>query len=234
MTPFGASSAKTVKSPSGATAGKPKPVSAPSQNLALQVVELAVAQATRIADLEARPVPRSYVEIQDVELTVATAVLDFTNIPADYRHLRIVGLVRTDRPLTFDGVVMRFNADAGANYDWYWVKDRHTIATAVPTFETNDNVASADISLGHCPGDTAPINVFGDLEVLIPHYTSAFAYKSYSLLGGHILALARENIYCQRGHGHWRSTAPVNRIQLLPSVGPNFVPGTRFTLYGQG
>src|SRR3972149_4739610 len=58
------------------------------------------------------------IQIFDSTLSVATASFDIQNIPSNYKHLWIIWQGRGDNATLQVEVVMRFNNDSGANYDY--------------------------------------------------------------------------------------------------------------------
>lgn len=198
----------------------------PDKMLLDQITDMLIRLDERVDQLESfEPAPWSTIE--DVNVTVAQATIDFQNIPSSFKHLRIIALMRTDRVAITDGLDLRFNADADANYDWVWGDIRHNAVLG-----TNDGIADTTAELGFFPAASAPANVFGPLEIMIPHYADTVPYKGVNLIGGHLNAQVTLNIFMNLAHAVWRDTSAINRVTLLPVFGTNFVAGCRFTLYG--
>src|SRR5262245_36617416 len=70
------------------------------------------------------------VQIADVVLASAAAQIDFTSIPQTYLHLKVIFQGRSDAAGTDQNLQMRFNSDAGTNYNWQFVRGSLTAVTA--------------------------------------------------------------------------------------------------------
>lgn len=203
----------------------------PDKMLLDQITDMLRRLDERVDQLESLE-PSGWSTIEDINVTVAQATIDFLNIPSTFKHLVIIGLTRTDRVAITDGLALTFNGDGGANYDWMWWDVRHDVASGLPIAGSNDAAGDTQMEQGFFPAATAPANVFGPLQINIPHYTVAAAFKSTFLGGGHLNAQARDNIFSNLAHGVWRDTSVISGITLAPVFGTNFIAGCRFTLAG--
>lgn len=185
-----------------------------------------------VRDLQARAAPRTWVEIADTLLSGSVASIDFQSIPQNFRHLRLIGLLRTDRVATTDGVAIRMNNDSGTNYIWLYgtIRDSNTLATV----DASGGGLDVRLELGPMPGASAPSNHFGSFDLFIPHYTLTSAYKAAQMMGHHVAVDSDQNIYFNIAGGTWQAVSAINRLTLIPTTGPNFVAGSRVTLYGLG
>jgi len=166
--------------------------------------------------------------IEDLLLTGVDADFDFVSIPAGYKHLSLIVQARSDQAATATAVVLRFNGDASAIYDY----EQHTGEGA--TAAAAGSLAQTSLAVGQVAGGNAPAGAAGTLELLIPNYAETTLEKNVSAKGGRREAQAvAADMYVAHVFGNWRSTAAINRVQLLPGAG-NFAAGSRATLYGLG
>jgi hypothetical protein len=166
---------------------------------------------TKAGALDWEPIAASggLVLIED-KLLAADGAIDFTGIPATYKHLRLLASLRSAQS-TVAGVNVRFNGDAGNNYD------------APGTL----NTPSWPLMGFLCGTDrTAGLHAFLVLE--IADYLATGHWKSGTWRAGWVDAAS--NITAD-SFGHWKSMTAINRLQLIPAAGV-FAAGSRATLYG--
>lgn len=168
--------------------------------------------------------------VMEEVLTGTAASIIFNDIPGGYRHLVVAGWARTDRAAENDVVCLRFNNDSGANsYDWM-VKG----AQASNVFAATGATATNLIQIALIEAANSRAAVFTPFYIWISWYRLAtpekFAFCSNSGAFGDRSALA--DLYIRDYRGAWRSSNAITRIDLFPTIGPNFVAGCRFTLYG--
>lgn len=164
--------------------------------------------------------------IAETLLGSATASITFSSISAtDFTHLELVWQARGDNAALTLSLWGRFNADAGANYDWQRMGATATAAAGV------EGIGVAQMELGLLAGSTGVANSFGGGRILIPSYAGTTAHKTAHGVSGHKAANSTTNVWMMANAGFWRSAAAINSITLLPSAG-NFIAGTKMTLYG--
>lgn len=198
-----------------------------------ELARAVAALARRVRDLEARPAPRAWIEIEDQVLSAAAAAITFSSITDRYRHLMVVAALRTTRSAPDDALQLRFNGDASAVYDWMRMSVRHETTTSEPVWWSGEGLAATEVDVASILGNTAPSGNYAPLEIFIPNYKNA-VNKPYQAHGSRAQAATSEKIYFHFGTGIWKSTDAITQIQLLPSIGPNFLAGSRSTLYGLG
>lgn len=170
-------------------------------------------------------------QICDVTLGASQASFDTNtilagNIPSTYNHLRLVASLRTDQAALLETPIIRFNNDAGAFYDYVHTTGQSGAATSA----SSQNQTSA--FLGACAGASAPAGFFGACMVDILDYRSAVSHKHFLSQGAAEVGTAASLLRNISGIYHPAAVAAITRIQVLPQTGPNFVAGSRFTLYG--
>lgn len=163
----------------------------------------------------------------DSTLGASAASIDVTGISATYANLMISVYVRGDVAATTTPLLMRFNGDSGANYDFQQLIGSTATASASETF------ASTSMQVGYCPGSTATANVFSGAEVFIPHYAGSSNNKSALSLSGLKFSAVSGGMNVIIIGCNWRSNAAINQITFLPTTG-NFVSGSRVTVHALG
>lgn len=166
--------------------------------------------------------------ISETVLGAPAASVTFAAIPGTYRSLMIHTQGRSDRAAESDSLIVRFNADAGNNYDWM----QHYASTGahiVQAFRAQSKIQSVDISAAN-----GRANNWTTGWALIIGYALADREKwlispTAAVFGD---VSADTDLIMRQLTGRWRNTAAITSILLLPNVGPNFVTGSRFTLYG--
>lgn len=150
------------------------------------------------------------------------ASIDFSSIPATYRHLRLVFSGRLESGASLvQGVLIRLNNDSAANYWFGYLRGVSSVASAGFVADTGVQFLASDAAaIADAP--TA-------VDVLFIDYLSTVFHKKLLLRSSsHYNASA--NSYNEALDGLWRSTAAVNQITLVPPV--DFLEGTVATLYG--
>lgn len=199
-----------------------------------ELARVVAALARRVRDLEAKPAPRAWIEIEDQVLSSPAASITFSSITDRYRHLMVVATLRTTRSAQSDALQLRFNSDASAIYDWMRMSVRHETTSSEPVWWSGEGLAATEADVASILGDTASSGNFALMEILIPNYKVGSVNKSYQAQGSRVQVATSERIYFHFGAGIWKNTDPITQIQLLPSIGPNFAAGSRATLYGLG
>ena len=168
-----------------------------------------------------------WVFIAETILGAPAASITFAAIPATYRHLFWMCELRTDRVAEWDYFLMRFNADAGNNYDGRWTQFVNATTYGGGVAQTS---IAAYVST---EAANSRASCYGMATVWMAGYASAVREK---------FAMIRAIVAGNRGAwtdfqdtlsaGTWRNTAAINRVDFLPFTGPNFVAGSTIALYG--
>ena len=166
----------------------------------------------------------TYTLISSNVLSSSAASVTFSSIPATYTDLVVRASVRTDRSDIQDSLNLTFNGDTSAVYS----NTRFRGDGATATSNRSSGEAYALMAFG-AVGATATSNTFSSVELYIPSYTvsqnkpsSAFIVGENNSATAYIAAIAPL----------WRNTSAITSIAFVPAVGPNFVSGSSFYLYG--
>jgi len=165
--------------------------------------------------------------IEDVLLSSDVASFDFTSIPATYKHLRLMCSLRSDRGAVSDGITVRFNNDAGANYNALYYDIHHNNVLV-----TNEALAQNEAIITGVVSANGLADQFDPSEIFIPNYASADINKSLYVSAGVAKSVASGNVTIRNGMGLWDSTAAINRITIIPQLGANWKEYSRISLYG--
>lgn len=143
------------------------------------------------------------------------ATMDFTSIPATFRHLYLTVQFRSDRAATNynDDVTVTFNNDTtDANYRQFGT-----------TGGGNDRWVA------HASASSSSANVFACGEMWLPHYCQTDRFKHATFLGWQDTSTFGSTI---SDHLIWASTAAINRLTFSPRIGTNMVTGCTVHIYG--
>ena len=168
----------------------------------------------------------SLTKLFDSTLGSAQASIDTGAIlPASCAQLHIVLAGRGDTALGSTAILLRFNNDSGANYNYQIIAANNTALVA------NAGAATGFVSPGSVPAASAPASVFGSTEIWVPNYAGTTGYKSYNSISYFETADTAAGQNLNQSGGIWKSTAAITRVALLLAAG-NFAAGSRMTVYG--
>ncbi len=163
-------------------------------------------------------------------LTSTAATIDIQNIPANYRHLKLVFSGRGAVSAGEVQIILRCNNDSTAgNY----LGQGLLIANASSFPGPNAGSVASIVGNGTAfvPAATGLASSFGDLVTLIKDYANTSKLKSATSVGGASVSSAAAGQYTYHVTGTWRSTSAINRLTILPSSG-DWEIGTSWSLYG--
>jgi hypothetical protein len=161
--------------------------------------------------------------IETKTLGAAAASIEFTSIPQTFTDLVILSSCRSDRndpvDIVIDGINVHFN---GVTTGF-----SHRNLAGDGSSASSSSATNGRAGISNALANTA--NTFGNSICYIPNYTAA-TNKSFSADG-----VAETNatasfqfIYASL----WENTAAITSVKLLPGVGPNWIAGSTFSLYG--
>ena len=172
----------------------------------------------------------SLVALQEIgPLRAGQSSFIFSNIPQNYRHLRILGQVRT---ANLDGNTIIYGQfNAGGTYDnLYSYADSATHSGVVNSVADTNAVLLHDVLDANAPAGQAT-SFCMDVE----NYTSALFWKTarvQSIINSSGAGSTGSGpMQEQRMSSQWRSTAPLTDLTFSSSSG-NFDVGSVMTLYG--
>lgn len=163
--------------------------------------------------------------IAETTLGSAAAGITFSSIPATFRHLRIIGQVRSADTDNDDLLVVRFNGVSTGSYHWERVLSQGS--SSFPSGSYGDT----KIVIGTIPAALAPASSPATVDITIPNYAQTTFHKTLLASGGGTNAAATANVYTQIYHGIYAATGAITDINLFGGA-VNLAAGSSFTLYG--
>ena len=164
------------------------------------------------------------VTVAEVRLEADSAGVEFVNIPAGLRQLRLVVTGRLTGAIV-EWVLLRCNGDDSSRYDNQYLTGSDDVVHA------EQALASSTILLGSLAPSVTPADTVSSVVTDINNYDSHLHQKAFFSTncrrrrGGQVLI--------QVSAGFWRGVEPITRVQLMPGDGA-FAAGTVFSLYGMG
>ena len=135
----------------------------------------------------------------------------------NFKDLKIVLSVRTNRAAGVDDTVISFNTSSAAFTNRYLLGDGASTSSGTNSYYILTN------------GATSTASTFSNHEVYIPNYTGS-NYKSFS-----VSSVSEDNnasAYNLLTAGLWSQTAAITSISLAPTYGTGFDTNSTFYLYG--
>lgn len=164
----------------------------------------------------------TYTPIATVTANGSTSTISFTSISGSYTDLVLVAVAQSSAATTGSSLYAQFNSDTGTNYSNTWINGNGSSADSARN--SNQNYASIGVITGASSGSTN----FQTLVCNIQNYSNTTTYKTYLTKGGN----ASTGGAVRATVNLWRSTAAINRIDLVCDGVTNFTAGSTFTLYG--
>lgn len=157
-----------------------------------------------------------------------TLTFDFTNIPQNYSHLQLRGIVRQTYTVNIERQwFMRFNGDTGSNYAFHNLIGNGS-AASVYTGTSQTATGGADVICNNGNGATYS-SAFSGVVLDILDYSNTNKYKTYRSLNGFD---ANGAGYIWFSSGLWMSTAAITSITIFDSTSSNFAQYSHLSLYG--
>lgn len=156
-----------------------------------------------------------------------TGTVTFSSIPATYRDLMVIIRGRGTTAATSVAALLTFNNDTGANYD----KERLT-ASGGTTVSAAGTAAATSIDLGGIAAANSTADVADAIRVEVFDYRGTTFQKAVHTQNSVKTGTATTNFVANVQSGWWRSTAAINRVDIVLNAG-NFVSGSVVSLYGR-
>lgn len=150
--------------------------------------------------------------------------IEFTNIPAIYKHLQVRYIVRTAwSGQVEDTINVRFNSDSGSNYAWHaLVGTGSAVSAGAGVSQTR-----ARSTRGSAASETASVFGAGVLQIL--DYADTSKNTTVFTFGG---VDGNGNGQAVNNSGLWMNTSAVTTLTLISDSGNNFVEFSTAALYG--
>lgn len=162
---------------------------------------------------------------------VATGVehaITFSSIAGSYRSLRLECFGRTDEAVTASAFSLKANNDGTAIYGMQRRYAQNATLTA------DQSLSSAEWTfLSAFPGSSVNAGYVGSFVAEFPNYADTVFYKLIQWRGRQQNANATDNAFAMDGHGIYRSTSAISRLDLtITTAAKVFITGSTFRLYG--
>lgn len=158
----------------------------------------------------------TYEPIATTTLGTATTTVTFSSIPSTYTDIRLV-CVATITSLTTDARI-RFNNDSGTNYYF--------------------NSMAGDGSTAYAGSDVTQTGMYLNKNTInqVPHFYTCdiFSYSGSTYKTTLQTMSENDGATGPTGlqSGVWKSTAAINRVDVVTTTARTFAVGSTFTLYG--
>jgi len=162
-----------------------------------------------------------------ITTNTSSVTFDVSSLASTYKHLQIRATGRQSASFVLLGVRMRLGSpsvDSGSNYAEHFLKGQNGSVTSYG----GASISAFDVS--YDTGASASANIFGAAVIDILDPFSTTKNTTVRSLAG-VYAGTGTSHAVTLFSGHWRNTAAVQTIQLIPA-GSNFVSGSRFSIYG--
>ena len=169
-------------------------------------------------------------QIQEMSPVASAASITF-NVPPTFRHLHIITMIRGSDAAATVNLLIRFNADAGANYDWHRVEG----TAGAGNFANALAATSAQIAVMPAAGAAANLHSYSRTDIF--DYSFTTREKMLQTLTSEKDGVASNaNLHIGMYMGAWRNTAAITSFTLLASAGNvSSGLGTQFIgVYGSG
>jgi len=169
------------------------------------------------------------VKLAMVELSGSATTMDFSTIAQTYKHLLLIGSVRTDHTgSNFDTIRMRVNNNSTA--DDHVSQRLYGVAAAAAASEYVTDETSAVV--GFCTSADATARYFGGFHIHIYDYANANKAPIWSCKNTVADGVATGDILVYELGGMLDVAGAVTRLTFLPGAGTNFVEHSLISLYG--
>ncbi len=153
------------------------------------------------------------------------ADIEFTSIPATYKHLQIRVLCRGTDASDNKNITFRFNSDTGTNYTFHNFQGDGTSASVATGTSQTSYVPN------RMPAATAASNVFGAVIIDILDYKDTNKYKTVRGNSGFDTNNASTGAVVRLNSGLWLNTSAITSIKGIMNSG-NIAQHSQFALYG--
>lgn len=142
-----------------------------------------------------------------------------------YTNLKIICNGRSSAATFEENVLLRMNADTGANYDWQLVAGANLGVSA------NASLAATSILIGAVSGASSAAGLSGSLEGSINRYLNTAFHKNWHGQGFTKQNNALASFRLRSSGGAWRNTAAITSLTVFLSAG-NFVTDSVIEVWG--
>jgi hypothetical protein len=168
----------------------------------------------------------------DITLGVDSGNQGSGTLPTTYKHLLMIGLVRSKTAAVSDSIWAIVNGDGSALYDQWGM------LLQLGTFAAQGGQTNTGWTHAYIPGNNANLGggKFCPYFMLIPNYRDGSTAHRTALWGSahysdNAAATGQQVLF---GGGSYRGTGAITTLTWGASSGAQLAAGSRFTLYGFG
>lgn len=167
----------------------------------------------------------TYTLIEAKTLASAVSSVTFTSIPQTYVDLLLKVCARGADSNTWSDLLIGFNSST-ADFSW---RGMYGLGN---TAGSNTGAGTGYRQVGNINSNTNTANVFSNVEIYIPNYTSTSASKTISFDSA-VESAGADNIL-HSGSTLWSPTSPtaITSVTFTNSNSSNFMVNSTFYLYG--
>jgi hypothetical protein len=155
------------------------------------------------------------------------AYIEITSIPATYKDIQLRLSLRSNAAQNYEAVMMRFNGDTAANYQYFVAQLSHSAGYA--TFE---GLAVSAMWMAHCSGDQSVSGDFSRAVVDVLDYANVNVNKPVLTYGGNRAYSTTGLLRLYNFYSEWVSLAAITSLRLYPRDGTAWKKYSRVALYG--
>jgi hypothetical protein len=160
-------------------------------------------------------------------VTSGTAAdVTFSSIATTWRDLVVVVRGRGSTAAVAVNMVLQFNGDTGANYDYEYINAQNTTLGGAGT------VATTSAFIGQITAASGTANVAGSCRAEILDYRGTTFQKAGTFHSNGKSGTTTSTIIPWLGIFNWRSTSAINAVKVFPAAGA-FVDNSVVSLYGR-
>lgn len=153
----------------------------------------------------------------------SAASVTFSSISAAFTDLELRVSGRSNIAAANDDVLIQFNGDTAANYDYLtWAAFGSGSTNTLSTGQTS-------LHMGQIAGNTAAAGSMGTAIISILGYAQTTFHKEAMTQAGWVNS--GTSVVSEANSGAWRSTAAINAIKVFN--GSTWTDGTTISLYGR-
>jgi len=166
--------------------------------------------------------PTDYEFISSTVLGSSQASVEFSSLPAGYRHFELRLVIRSAQVSTNDRLRLRLNGDSSSNYSWVEQGGSASSTASIPS-----SITETVTYPGYIPAAGDPANCFGTSKILITDVTASKFLTGNAITGFLTTGFATY----QNLQGFTRKVNAALTSVTFTANG-SFAAGSRFSLYG--
>jgi hypothetical protein len=153
----------------------------------------------------------------------STGTITFSSLPSGYKHLQVRATIRSSRSSNVDSLRVRLNGNTGSNYA------NHRLYGQGSSVASDNDLSQTSMLGGLISSNQKATGIFSAAVIDI---LDCFTANKKPVIRSFVGTQTAGVDYIQLTSGLFNSDAAVTSVTLFPTTGPNWVSGSRFSLYG--